>query len=125
MERIKELSEKIAEEHYGELAAEVEQHKRDSRLKDADMAEIEAKVKETLAASIAYTVLVRCGMDKEEAEGSIDFPYIHEFNSMKTISLLGSQVSELSKQVLVEIGRTIGVYGKEKEVQIGSYSHQL
>ncbi len=63
-------------------------------------------------------------MDREEVEESIDFPYIHEFNSMKTISLLGSQVSDLSKQELVEIGRTIGAYGKEQEAQIGSYSHQ-
>ena len=67
----------------------------------------------TLADSIAYTVLKRCGMEESELAEEINFPYIHEFNTVETLSQLGSNVSDLSKPILMEIGKAIGAYDRQ------------
>lgn len=66
---------------------------------------MEIRIRETLADSIAYTVLKRCGMEESELAEEINFPYIHEFNTVETLSQLGSNVSDLSKPILMEIGK--------------------
>ena len=40
-------------------------------------------------------------------------PYIHEFNIVETLSQLGSNVSDLSKPILMEIGKAIGAYDRQ------------
>ena len=49
-----------------------------------------------------------------ELAEEIYFPYIHDFNIVETLSQLGSNVSDLSKPILMEIGKAIGVYEREK-----------
>lgn len=63
------------------------------------------RIKQTLADSIAYTVLKRCGMEESELAEEISFPYIHEFNTVETLSQFGSNVSDLSKLILMEKGK--------------------
>lgn len=55
------------------------------------------RLEQTLADSIAYTVVKRCGMEESEPAEEISFPYIYEFNTVETLSQLGSNVSDLSK----------------------------
>lgn len=76
---------------------------------------MEMRIKETLADSIAYTVLKRCGMEENELAEEIRFPYIHEFNTVETLSQIGTNISGLSKPVLMEIGKAIGAYEKEAD----------
>ena len=87
--------------------------KEGSFLEELDELNIAVRVRETLADSIAYTVLKRCGMDDAELAEEIQFPYIHEFNTVETLSHIGNSISDLSKPVLMEIGRAIGAYGRE------------
>ena len=88
--------------------------KEGSFLEELDELNIEVRIRETLADSIAYTVLKRCGMEENELAEEIYFPYIHDFNTVETLSQLGSNVSDLSKPILMEIGKAIGVYEREK-----------
>ena len=43
------------------------------------------------------------------------FDFIHEFNSMNTLAVLGDAANELAKPVLLEIGRTIRAYNRSHE----------
>ena len=88
--------------------------KEGSFLEELDELNVEVRIRETLADSIAYTVLKRCGMEESELAEEINFLYIHEFNTVETLSQLGSNVSDLSKPILMEIGKAIGVYEREK-----------
>ena len=112
--RIREIAGRIAEDCYKELALDMEYLKEGSFLEEFDDLNVEVRIRETLADSIAYTVLKRCGMEESELAEEIDFPYIHEFNTVETLSQLGSSVSDLSKPILMEIGKAIGVYEREK-----------
>ncbi len=52
-------------------------------------------------------------MAESELAEEINFPYIHEFNTVETLSQLGSNVSDLSKPILMEIGKAIGAYDRQ------------
>ena len=112
--RIREIAGRIAEDCYKELASDMAYLKEGSFLEELDELNVEIRIRETLADSIAYTVLKRCGMEESELAEEINFPYIHEFNTVETLSQLGSNVSDLSKPILMEIGKVIGVYEREK-----------
>ena len=112
-DRIREIAARIAQDCYGELASDMEYLKEGSFLEELDGLNIAVRVRETLADSIAYTVLKRCGMDDAELAEEIQFPYIHEFNTVETLSHIGDSISDLSKPVLMEIGRAIRAYDRE------------
>ena len=113
MGRIREIAGRIAEDCYKELASDMEYLKEGSFLEELDELNVEIRIRETLADSIAYTVLKRCGMEESELAEEINFPYIHEFNTVETLSQLGSNVSDLSKPILMEIGKAIGAYDRQ------------
>ncbi len=112
-DRIREIASRIAQDCYGELASDMEYLKEGSFLEELDGLNIAVRVRETLADSIAYTVLKRCGMEDAELAEEIQFPYIHEFNTIETLSHIGDSISDLSKPVLMEIGKAIGAYDRE------------
>ncbi len=112
-DRIREIAARIALDCYEELASDMEYLKEGSFLEELDGLNIAVRVRETLADSIAYTVLKRCGMEDAELAEEIQFPYIHEFNTMETLSHIGDSISDLSKPVLMEIGKAIGAYDRE------------
>ena len=112
-DRIREIASRIAQDCYGELASDMEYLKEGSFLEELDELNIAVRVRETLADSIAYTVLKRCGMEDAELAEEIQFPYIHEFNTVETLSHIGDSISDLSKPVLMEIGKAIGAYDRE------------
>ena len=112
-DRIREIASRIAQDCYEELASDMEYLKEGSFLEELDELNIAVRVRETLADSIAYSVLKRCGMEDAELAEEIQFPYIHEFNTVETLSHIGNSISDLSKPVLMEIGRAIGAYDRE------------
>ena len=62
-------------------------------------------------------------MAESELAEEINFPYIHEFNTVETLSQLGSNVSDLSKPILMEIGKAIGAY--DRHIIMGPLSRPL
>ena len=112
-DRIREIAARIALDCYEELASDMEYLKEGSFLEELDGLNIAVRVRETLADSIAYTVLKRCGMEDAKLAEEIQFPYIHEFNTVETLSHIGDSISDLSKPVLMEIGRAIRAYDRE------------
>ena len=113
VDRIREIAFQIAQDCYGELASDMEYLKAGSFLEELDELNIAVRVRETLADSIAYTVLKRCGIEDAKLAEEIEFPYIHEFNTVETLSHIGDSISDLSKPVLMEIGRAIWAYDRE------------
>jgi N12 class adenine-specific DNA methylase len=84
-----------------------------SFLEGLDELNLQVRLQETLASSITYMVLSRCGTDTELTDG-LEFPYIHEFNTVEALSVMGTAISELTEPVLREIGRTISAYDRNQ-----------
>jgi len=112
--RIMELANRIASEMAPDIVSDqLTMSVEGSYLDGLDDLNLEVRLQQTLAASIAYTVLERCGMDPEDVVG-VEFPYLHEFNSMEALPVMGEATAELTEPLLREIGRSISVYEREK-----------
>ena len=110
--RIYEIAERIAEDFYEEAVDEVIDEAANSFLEDLDGDAVAVRFREMLVQSVSYTILKRCGYDMTEFADDFTFDYIHEFNTLRTLSVLGSTTSELCEPVLIRIGRTIARYDR-------------
>lgn len=124
--RIYEIAERIAEDFYEEAVDEVIDEAANSFLEDLDGDAVAVRFREMLVQSVSYTILKRCGCDMTEFADDFTFDYIHEFNTLRTLSVLGSTTSELCEPVLIRIGRTIARYDRallQNRTYTGNYNH--
>lgn len=112
-QRIMEISNRIALDYYEELLPEIECVKEGSFLEELDELNVGVRLRDTLSSSIAYTILSRCGADIELWKDEQGFEYISDFNTMKTLSVVGTATTDMCKPLLMEIGRTIGAYDRQ------------
>lgn len=110
--RLIEIANRIAEDCYEELVSDMEYVAEGSSLEELDLQNMGIRIRETLASSIAYTLISRCGTDMELYQEDFNFDYIHDFNSVETLSVIGGAVTDLSKPVLMEIGNAVKAYDK-------------
>ena len=111
-ERLIEISRRIAEDCYEELLPDLQYLTEGSFLDGLDEQNVGIRLRETLADSISFTLLSACGADIVEYKSELAFDFIHEFNSMDTLGVLGDAANELAKPVLLEIGRTVRAYNR-------------
>lgn len=124
--RIYEIAERIAEDFYEEAVDEVIDEAANSFLEDLDGDAVAVRFREMLVQSVSYTILKRCGCDMTEFADDFTFDYIHEFNTLRTLSVLGSTTSELCEPVLIWIGRTIARYDRallQNRRYTGNHNH--
>ena len=116
-ERLLEVSQKIAADYYEEILPDLQNKSEGSSLENLDEQNIGIRFQETLTDSIAFMLLSACGVDMKEYQPKFSFDFIHEFDTMDSLYILGDATSELAKPVLVEIGKTVRIYNRihEKE----------
>ena len=116
-ERLFEVSQKIVADYYEEILPDLQNKSEGSSLENLDEQNIGIRFKETLTDSIAFMLLSACGVDMKEYQPKFSFDFIHEFDTMDSLYILGDATSELAKPVLVEIGKTVRIYNRihEKE----------
>ena len=103
LEKSAQTARDFSDNYMSELLGSVQ----DTFLEDLDELNISTEFERLLEASIAYTVLERCGYDAESIIDEDDFSKLYEFNSIEAMSVLGTAVSDLSEQLLRTIERTV------------------
>ena len=78
-----------------------------SLLMDYDEAGVEMQFKSAAAISVTYTLLERCGFEPTAWFDKEDFRAIHEFSTPDAVFALGAAVSDMSREVLRQIERTV------------------
>ena len=78
-----------------------------SLLMDYDEAGVEMQFKSAAAISVTYTLLERCGFEPAGWFDKDDFRAIHEFSTPDSVYALGAAVSDMSREVLRQIERTV------------------
>jgi len=74
---------------------------------DYDEAGVEMQFKSAAAISVTYTLLERCGFEPAGWFDKDDFRAIHEFSTPDSVYALGAAVSDMSREVLRNIERTV------------------
>ena len=111
--RLMEIAGRIAEDYYEELMQDMSYAKEGSFLEELDELNVGLRLRETLSASIAYTLLSRCGADMDLWKDELNFDYISEFNTTMALSVIGNATTDMCKPLLMEIGRTVAAYDRQ------------
>ena len=113
-ERMIELAEQLAnDEQCEELLSQISPNIGGSALEHMDSESQWLSVRQTLASSIAYTLLSRCGADMDTWGDKLDFSHITDFNTLETVGRLGSATTEICRPILIEIRKVIVAYDKK------------
>ena len=78
-----------------------------SLLMDYDDAGVEMQFKSAAAMSVTYTLLERCGFEPAGWFDKDDFQAIYNFSTPDSVYALGAAVSDMSREVLRNIERTV------------------
>ena len=78
-----------------------------SLLMDYDDAGVEMQFKSAAAISVTYTLLERCGFEPAGWFDKDDFQAIYNFSTPDSVYALGAAVSDMSREVLRQIERTV------------------
>ncbi len=85
-------------------------------MEELDEQNQEVEFRELMTNSVWYVLLNRCGLDVQEYLDAEDFRHITDFNQLKVLGHLGSAVNEISRPVLMQIGRyVLNDLGKRSE----------
>lgn len=104
---IREAAKNAAEDNFADYLQDILSLRKNSFLEEADEQSIETEVQELLENSIAYMVMIRCGVDEREHPGIENFQGITKFHTPELVNLFGVAVSDVSEMALSGISDTI------------------
>lgn len=108
-----EIAAKAVEEACPEYLRELAYDAEGSFLEGLDQQNLEVCFRDTLTASVQYTLLTRCGLDPSDYMEDEELAGITEFSTPAVLHHLGSAASTLSMEILQEIGKVIRNYDRE------------
>ena len=95
-----------------------------SLLMDYDEAGVEMQFKSAAAISVTYTLLERCGFEPTAWFDKDDFRAIHEFSTPDSVYALGAAVSDMSREVLRQIERTVKTTIRRRNAERSQYEFE-
>ena len=95
-----------------------------SLLMDYDEAGVEMQFKSAAAISVTYTLLERCGIEPAGWFDKDDFRAIHEFSTPDSVYALGAAVSDMSREVLRQIERTVKTTIRRRNAERSQYEYE-
>ena len=104
-----------ADDHFTDYLENLMDVKEQSFLNDLDGLSIQVAFRQMLESSIGYMLLTRCGYNASEYLNYEDFTQIFNFNTVETITILGTASTDISEMILREIESTVkGMIREEK-----------
>ena len=112
---ILEAAGNAADDNIADYLKDILDYRRDSFLEELDDYSVEVQAKSLLSNSIAYMVMVRCGIDTGTYLDKDDFRNITDFNTPELVNLFGTATSDVAEMALGEISDTILKLQKEEK----------
>ena len=95
-----------------------------SLLMDYDEAGVEMQFKSAAAISVTYTLLERCGFEPAGWFDKDDFQAIYNFSTPDSVYALGAAVSDMSREVLRNIERTVKTTIRRRNAERSQYEYE-
>ncbi len=95
-----------------------------SLLMDYDEAGVEMQFKSAAAISVTYTLLERCGIEPAGWFDKDDFQAIYNFSTPDSVYALGAAVSDMSREVLRQIERTVKTTIRRRNAERSQYEYE-
>ena len=95
-----------------------------SLLMDYDEAGVEMQFKSAAAMSVTYTLLERCGFEPTGWFDKDDFQAIYNFSTPDAVFALGVAVSDMSREVLSQIERTVKTTIRRRNAERSQHEYE-
>ena len=95
-----------------------------SLLMDYDEAGVEMQFKSAAAISVTYTLLERCGFEPTGWFDKDDFQAVYNFSTPDSVYALGAAVSDMSREVLRNIERTVKTTIRRRNAERSQYEYE-
>ena len=95
-----------------------------SLLMDYDEAGVEMQFKSAAAISVTYTLLERCSIEPAGWFDKDDFQAIYNFSTPDSVYALGAAVSDMSREVLRNIERTVKTTIRRRNAERSQYEYE-
>ena len=95
-----------------------------SLLMDYDDAGVEMQFKSAAAISVTYTLLERCGFEPAGWFDKDDFQAVYNFSTPDAVYTLGAAVSDISREVLRNIERTVKTTIRRHNAERSQYEYE-
>ena len=95
-----------------------------SLLMDYDEAGVEMQFKSAAAISVTYTLLERCGIEPAGWFDKDDFQAVYNFSTPDSVYALGAAVSDMSREVLRQIERTVKTTIRRRNAERSQYEFE-
>ena len=95
-----------------------------SLLMDYDEAGVEMQFKSAAAISVTYTLLERCGFEPAGWFDKDDFQAVYNFSTPDSVYALGAAVSDMSREVLRQIERTVKTTIRRRNAERSQYEFE-
>ena len=123
-QQISDLTGKLVDSYWDNNSGDILAIVDGSLLMDYDEAGQEFQFKSAAAISVTYTLLERCGFEPAGWFDKDDFRAIHEFSTPDAVFALGAAVSDMSREVLRNIERTVKTTIRRRNAERSQYEYE-
>ncbi len=96
----------------------------DSFLEELDDLNVEVAYRNALQSSVAYMLLIRCGIQADRYIAEEDFSALMNFNTPQTINAVGVAARDIAEMGLTEIARTVRSLQKAEKNQNRTFAEK-
>ncbi len=114
----------IVEDNFSDYCADLLSVREDSFLEELDEDSVKVWFRGLLENSVGFMLLARCGIDPNEYFSSEDFTRIYDFNTLKTLAILGTAASDIAEMPLREIATTVLDLYREEQKQNRTFAQR-
>ena len=123
-QQISDLTGKLVDSYWDNNSGDILAIVDGSLLMDYDEAGQEFQFKSAAAISVLYTILERCGFEPAGWFDKDDFQAIYNFSTPDSVYALGAAVSDMSREVLRNIERTVKTTIRRRNAERSQYEYE-
>ena len=123
-QQLADVAGKLAADYWDNNGGDIRAIVDGSLLMDYDEAGVEMQFKSVAAISVTYTLLERCGFEPAGWFDKDDFQAIHDFSTPDAVFALGAAVSDMSREVLRNIERTVKTTIRRRNAERSQYEYE-
>ena len=123
-QQLADVAGKLAADYWDNNGGDIRAIVDGSLLMDYDEAGVEMQFKSAAAISVTYTLLERCGFEPVGWFDKDDFQAIYDFSTPDSVYALGAAVSDMSREVLRNIERTVKTTIRRRNAERSQYEYE-
>ena len=123
-QQISDLTGKLVDSYWDNNSGDILDIVDGSLLMDYDEAGVEMQFKSAAAISVTYTLLERCGFEPAGWFDKDDFQAVYNFSTPDSVYALGAAVSDMSREVLRNIERTVKTTIRRRNAERSQYEYE-